>query len=124
MKKLKAESSGYYKGGWGTFIVAFEDKKVAGLSTALNELGPSLRKPKASSKGVVALKEHEGGPQTSQPSSQSVNLTEKFDGPHPIEKIKHFVEVGFLIDSVDFRLTSTLDEETYDSNLKKYLFEF
>ena len=44
--------------------------------------------------------------------------------PHPIEKITHFVEVGFLIDSNDFRLINTFEEPTYDSNLKKYLFEF
>ena len=43
--------------------------------------------------------------------------------PHPIEKISHFVEVGFLIDRNNFRLLDTFEEATYDSNLKKYLFE-
>ena len=43
--------------------------------------------------------------------------------PHPIEKITHFVEVGFLIDRNNFRLLDTFEEATYDSNLKKYLFE-
>ena len=43
--------------------------------------------------------------------------------PHPIEKISHFVEVGFLIDRNNFRLLDTFEELTYDSNLKKYLFE-
>ena len=32
LKKLKKESTGYFKGGWGTFIIAFEDEE------ALNEL--------------------------------------------------------------------------------------
>jgi hypothetical protein len=44
--------------------------------------------------------------------------------PHPIEKINHFVEVGFLMDRNDFKLINTFDEGTFDSNLKKYLFEF
>ena len=26
LKKLKKKSTGLYKGGWGTFIIAFEDK--------------------------------------------------------------------------------------------------
>ena len=43
--------------------------------------------------------------------------------PHPIEKISHFVEVGFLIDRNNFRLLNTFEEATHDSNLKKYLFE-
>lgn len=43
--------------------------------------------------------------------------------PHPIAKISHFVEVGFLIDRNNFRLLNTFEEATYDSNLKKYLFE-
>lgn len=43
--------------------------------------------------------------------------------PHPIGKITHFVEIGFLLDRNDFRLINTFDEATYDSNLKKYLFE-
>jgi len=43
--------------------------------------------------------------------------------PHPIEKISHFVEVGFLIDRNNFRLLNTFEEATHDSNLQKYLFE-
>lgn len=43
--------------------------------------------------------------------------------PHPIETISHFVEVGFLIDRNNFRLLNTFEEATYDSNLKKYLYE-
>jgi hypothetical protein len=43
--------------------------------------------------------------------------------PHPIEKISHFVQVGFMIDNINFRLLNTYEEDTYDSNLKKYLFE-
>ena len=42
---------------------------------------------------------------------------------HPIEKVSHFVEVGFLIDRKNFRLLNTFEETTLDSNLKKYLFE-
>ena len=29
LKKLKKESTGYFKGGWGTFIVAFEVGEAA-----------------------------------------------------------------------------------------------
>ena len=43
--------------------------------------------------------------------------------PHPIEKISHFVEVGFLIDRNNFRLLNIFEEMTYDSNMKKYLYE-
>lgn len=34
---------------------------------------------------------------------------------HSIEKISHFVEVGFLIDSNNFRLLNNFEENTYDS---------
>ena len=43
--------------------------------------------------------------------------------PHPVDKIAHFVEVGFLIDQNNFRLLNTFPQVTYDSVLKKYLFE-
>ena len=32
LKKLREERTGYHKGGWGTFIIAFEDED------SLNEL--------------------------------------------------------------------------------------
>lgn len=28
LKKLKKESTGYFTGGWGTFIISFEDESV------------------------------------------------------------------------------------------------
>ena len=28
LKKLKKESTGYFKGGWGTFVIAFEDEET------------------------------------------------------------------------------------------------
>lgn len=28
LKKLKKESTGYFTGGWGTFIISFEDENV------------------------------------------------------------------------------------------------
>lgn len=43
--------------------------------------------------------------------------------PHPIEKVSHFVEVGFLMDRNNFRLLNIFEEMTYDSNMKKYLYE-
>ena len=59
--------------------------------------------------------------------SMNTSMNESLDfsktHPHPMEKISHFVEVGFLIDRNNFRLLDTFEESTYDSNLKKYLFE-
>ena len=43
---------------------------------------------------------------------------------HSIDKISHFVEVGFLIDNNNFRLLNHFEENTYDSNIKKFLYEF
>lgn len=39
LKKLKKESTGYFKGGWGTFIVAFEVKKDKDGEAAQAERG-------------------------------------------------------------------------------------
>lgn len=126
LKKLKNESTGYFKGGWGTFIVAFEDKdfdkgkghQINTRTFSASTVGRSLKKEKA------PLSSHRSG--LSSGSHSHVTSTEDLleGAPHPIEKITHFVEVGFLIDSNDFRLINTFEEPTYDSNLKKYLFEF
>ena len=52
--------------------------------------------------------------------------------PHPIDKITHFVEVGFLLDRNNFLIIDTLEErtsipnqfgQTYESDMKKYLYE-
>lgn len=43
--------------------------------------------------------------------------------PHPIQKINHFIEVGFLMDQNNFRLLDRHEELTYDNVIKKYLFE-
>jgi len=56
-------------------------------------------------------------------SQQNLAKLDDLVHPHPIETITHFVEVGFLIDRNNFRLLNTFEEATYDSNLKKYLFE-
>ena len=56
--------------------------------------------------------------------TSALSMHEKnIDHPHPIEKISHFIEVGFLLDRNNFRLIDTLEEKTYDSNMKKYLYE-
>ena len=146
LKKLKKESTGYFKGGWGTFIIAFEDEE------ALNELlhrklassglgmgspqgntsahGLQSHKPqlKKARKKAGNDKEKPQSPRSnkSKQSGQSDTLTMQevaMTHPHPIEKISHFVEVGFLIDRNNFRLLNTFEEATHDSNLKKYLFE-
>ena len=121
LKKLKAESTGYYKGGWGTFIIAFEDKNK-GIPSKAPEPEKSVKKGRNSKD---PSKDHDSSSQKSQLSLASIKDLKDFpDAPHPIEKVKHFVEVGFLIDRVDFRLTNLYDEATFESNLKKYLFEF
>jgi hypothetical protein len=42
----------------------------------------------------------------------------------PIEKLRHFIEVGFQIGSLNFQHTHIYNEQTYDSMLRKYVFEF
>jgi hypothetical protein len=43
---------------------------------------------------------------------------------HPIEKLRHFIEVGFQIGALNFLHTYTYNEQTFDSMLRKYVFEF
>ena len=132
LRKLKAESTGYFKGGWGTFFIAFEDKKRPKMLTDRGDLsddglGSARRLAKSPGREQSAHRDGETTSLPSQVSSLSNYENERKDAgeaPHPIEKIKHFVEVGFLVDSIDFRLINTTDEVTYESNLKKYLFEF
>jgi len=147
LKKLKQESTGYSEGGWGTFIMAFEDEGAlldadqrvsssigtpSGLSS-VKSAGPRKKESKKKAPGKAALdKDHQGSAKGLSPGSkgsgssredllgmQEVEMTH----PRPIEKISHFVEVGFLIDRNNFRLLNTFEESTYDSTLKKYLFE-
>lgn len=151
LKKLKKESTGYFKGGWGTFIIAFEGEEAApeeagshtvpfsgssglGLSHSQgNTAGQSSQARKTATKkgkkktatGTTA-KSRGGSKNASLNSSHASRSVTKFDDmvhPHPIETISHFVEVGFLIDRNNFRLLNTFEEATYDSNLKKYLYE-
>jgi hypothetical protein len=56
-------------------------------------------------------------------SSRNLPQPDDLVHPHPIETISHFVEVGFLIDRNNFRLLNTFEEPTFESHLKKYLFE-
>ena len=56
-------------------------------------------------------------------SKSQVSREEDINLPHPVEKVSHFIEVGFLIDQNNFRLINNLTETTFDSTLKKYLFE-
>jgi len=132
LKKLKKESTGYFKGGWGTFIIAFEGKdlgkgsrgELARHGTTLSAdsgKGKSLKKAKVSER-AGPLESPRDGPGSASHRAEEDLLVE--GAPHPIAKITHFVEVGFLVDRNDFRLINTFDEATYDSNLKKYLFEF
>lgn len=141
LKKLKKESTGYSQGGWGTFIVAFEiepllektvgsDHMMSSSSTRGGHLTgsnqkPTLKKPK---KGI--RDEPESARRSRRTSQELDGLmsaipteTDEVVYPHPIEKVSHFVEVGFLIDRNNFRLLNTHAEQTFDSTLKKYLFE-
>jgi len=43
---------------------------------------------------------------------------------HPIEKLCHFIEVGFQIGALNFLHLYTYNEQTFDSMLRKYVFEF
>jgi hypothetical protein len=141
LKKLKKESTGYFTGGWGTFIISFEDENVLqeladrqafGLGRGGSPSTSQRATPVAVSTPAKKSKGKGGGVDTSQVSGRSGgSVNSSRDGtldvskthPHPIEKISHFVEVGFLIDRNNFRLLDTFEEATYDSNLKKYLFE-
>lgn len=141
MKKLKKERTGYFNGGWGTFIICFEDENI--LKELVENKGMSSNKgvgsgnqPRTESlakkKAVKSKKKGKGDNRASSRSSQksgsdlgnsALGLDKIIDHPHPIEKISHFVEVGFLLDRNNFRLIDTLEEKTYDSNMKKYLYE-
>ena len=63
-------------------------------------------------------------PRESMGTDASVIVTEENEvSPHSIEKISHFIEVGFLLDANNFRLLNHFTEKTYESQMKKYLFE-
>ncbi len=42
----------------------------------------------------------------------------------PLEKLQHFIEVGFLMDSKGFKYLDCYKEKTFESYLIKHLFEF
>lgn len=118
LKKLKKESTGYFKGGWGTFIIAFEDKSVPPAIKSVTTKSSSKVVKKKTSVGAAKESSSLGA------SEEDTLKTDRLaDYPHPISKISHFVEVGFLIDRSNFRLLNTFSEATFDSKLKKYLFE-
>ena len=41
-----------------------------------------------------------------------------------LEKLQHYIEVGFTIDKRNFRFCESYKEKAYESSLTKYLFEF
>lgn len=41
-----------------------------------------------------------------------------------LEKLQHFIEVGFLMDPKGFKLMDFYKEKTFDSVLAKHIFEF
>ncbi len=52
-----------------------------------------------------------------------------FDGGNdnsklPLEKLAHFIEVGFLLDQKNFSHIDTYQEKSFDCHLNKYLYEF
>jgi len=136
LKKLKKESTGYFKGGWGTFIIAFEDEEAVrnliekklteGHPSNLGHISapsPTPKTRKVSSKismNATPEKEKQVGKLGARGNNSNRDMATQgtvgsTSSTHPIEKISHFVEVGFLIDSNNFRLLSTYDETTYDS---------
>lgn len=44
--------------------------------------------------------------------------------PLTTEKLAHFIEVGFLIDSKNYRHVDTYKEKSFENILVKYLYEF
>jgi len=42
----------------------------------------------------------------------------------PMDKLKHFIEVGFQMSKNNFLEVTSYNELTYDSMARKYLFEF
>jgi len=41
-----------------------------------------------------------------------------------LEKLQHYIEVGFTLDPKNYRYLETYKEKAYDSSITKYLFEF
>ena len=81
---------------------------------------PSLKKPK---KSMNELDKAQPSPRSARSKdlsqAESVSVLEEMTEarPHPIEKINHFIEVGFLIDNNNFRFLKNFEEATFDSNL-------
>ena len=123
MKKLKKQSTGYYKGGWGTFIIAFEDDSSPIQKNIYDGSLDPTPMNKGSNKTPTANSKREESRASSTGDYGFADQSGDNTKPHKIEKICHFVEVGFLLDRNNFRLLNTFAETTYDSNLKKYLFE-
>jgi hypothetical protein len=90
---------------------------MAGQKTRMNLTSKNSLKPIKRKSSIFSNKSSTSVGEGLTPDYSHLNL------PHPLEKISHFVEVGFLIDKNNFRLLNIFEEQTYDSNLKKYLFE-
>lgn len=115
LRKLKSESTGYSQGGWGTFVLAFEDQEATQKFTERQE---KKNVYKSQERTPRSGKQKHGGSASPNPMFESSkklgsssHVSEAFrtfqeseDHPHPIEKINHFIEVGFLIDQNNFRL--------------------
>ena len=96
-------------------MISFEDKNFNPGKAA----SPKSKKKKKKTRSVKSDKLSDGSLSVSHRGEEEMEE----GAPFPIKKIDHFVEVGFLLDQNDFRILDIYNEQTYDSNLKKYLFE-
>lgn len=135
LTKLRGESTGYSKGGWGTFVLAFEDVEATQRNAEkVDKKGKNnLKTPRSNKSKQPSKASHDqleshrmigASSRTPDTNGEGFSSRAEFDThPHPIQKISHFIEVGFLMDQNNFRLLNRHEELTYDTVIKKYLFE-
>lgn len=101
LKKLKKKMINIPQGGHGTFSVVFEEvRKYHGISLVSTHIENNLAKKI----GATLMAEHGLDPasrsmeEKSQAYAGDNSMGQQMDQIVPLEKLAHFIEVGFLID--------------------------
>lgn len=110
-RQLRGASSDLYEGGWGTFALAFENPAFVELQSKINELdrirqdfdqyknGLKQRKSKQQKNQITKYEES-----IKNCEAELIAVQKNLDNIEiqPIEKLRHFIEVGFQIGSLNF----------------------
>ena len=134
LRKVKRKSLPNQQGGWGTFSVVFEDnpnkhKNIIPYNAPVQNPDKEIKFKKTKNEaGIVNYEmippEHKAD-DTSHHHHKSGDVHyESMAKVFQLDKLQHYIEVGFTIDRRNYRFCESYKEKAYDSTLTKYLFEF